>query len=661
MKLLTPLFRRQAPVLCALPVLHGNKVISCRAFSARNMSSGGRGEYYKRKYGGGGRGDTNGGRKKNNHANAPRATGNNGGTLDKLHNELLRIDGRSYPAYRSIESESFGWMAPPPCATPLALYIGRAQADSYAPPTRCRVEIVPKTHGFPAEFYNNPVRAVALADYLHRTFYTSCRERRADQASGGGGWSGAKGGDIQIQAPTQHVLETSAVTVSPSTGNIAAQFTVNLPAKGRTVLGQQAADIFTRVVPALVETALTNQNIDIEQLKHHIDSVEDQEWVRQQLDAAGLVAFVPDGAVLPRATGADDRPLRGDHVVPFTAPPSLRVSFTLPNAQRTIQGMGIRKGVSLIAGGGFHGKSTLLTALQVGVYNKLPNDGREYCVTDPNAVKIRAEDGRAVSSVDISPFINNLPFGKDTVSFSTEDASGSTSQASNIVEALEVGATTLLIDEDTCATNFMIRDDKMMELVAKEKEPITPFIHKIRSLYEDKGVSSILVIGGSGDYFDVADCVIMMDSYQCMDVTTRAKEIAAAGASHVASSSEPFGSVVARCPVSKAYQPDGKVAVRAKNVISYGNVELDLAGLEQIVSVSQTNAISMALQRVVDRANKSNTVAEILAMIDSMIDKKGLDSLAPGIFHGGLARPRLFEIAGAVNRLRTADNMVQKK
>lgn len=234
-----------------------------------------------------------------------------------------------------------------------------------------------------------------------------------------------------------------------------------------------------------------------------------------------------------------------------------------------------------------------------------------------------------------------------------------------LFKALEVGATSLLIDEDTCATNFMIRDDKMMELVAREKEPITPFIHKIRSLYEDHGVSSILVIGGSGDYFDVADCVVMLDSYHCLDVTARAKQIsssaaASSGPSHVASSSQPFGTIFSRCPVSDAYRPNNKVAVRAKSVISYGDIELEVGGLEQIVDVSQTNAVSFALQRMSEAA-AGKTLAQVLTDIDAKVDRDGLDALAPGHFHGGLARPRLFEIAGAANRLRKSGNMVQKK
>ena len=191
-----------------------------------------------------------------------------------------------------------------------------------------------------------------------------------------------------------------------------------------------------------------------------------------------------------------------------------------------IKGMGLPKGVSLIVGGGYHGKSTLLKAIEKGVYNHIRGDGREWVISSNNTVKIRAEDGRRIEKVDIKYFIDNLPGGEDTRQFSSVNASGSTSQAANIMEAIEIGSDLLLMDEDTSATNFMIRDAKMQALVAKEKEPITPFIDRIRSLYEKHEISTILVIGGAGDYLDVADQVVMLDAYQVYDVSARAKEVA---------------------------------------------------------------------------------------------------------------------------------------
>ncbi|MBM6838315.1 ABC-ATPase domain-containing protein, partial [Clostridium saudiense] len=240
------------------------------------------------------------------------------------------------------------------------------------------------------------------------------------------------------------------------------------------------------------------------------------------LNSKGLVAFVANNSILPRESGVSSKPLRDGKR--FISPKELEIEFNTPN-RGIIKGMGIPKGITLIVGGGYHGKSTLLRALELGVYNHIEGDGREFVITEDTAVKVRAEDGRAITNTDISLFINNLPNGKDTKSFNTENASGSTSQAANIVEGIESGANTLLIDEDTSATNFMIRDSIMQKLVAKEKEPITPYIDVAKSLYNRLAISTILVAGSCGDFFDIADLVIQMDNYEPFEVTDKAKAL----------------------------------------------------------------------------------------------------------------------------------------
>jgi predicted ABC-class ATPase len=227
-----------------------------------------------------------------------------------------------------------------------------------------------------------------------------------------------------------------------------------------------------------------------------------------------------------------------------------------------------------------------------------------------------------------------------------------------------MGADTLLVDEDTCATNFMIRDDKMARLVATEKEPITPFVRVVRSIYESRGISTVLVIGGAGDYFDVADHVLLMDCYKCEDATERAKQIVAecdkSSGSQPSSEVTPFGAIRQRHPTTKEFSPSGKVRVTRRGIISYGETELDLTGLEQIVSTSQTNAISAALQRLATSDTAPGiSLYDALKALDGTIDGGGLDVLAPGHFNGALARPRLLEIAGAVNRLRQAGSIKQ--
>jgi len=605
-------------------------------------SGGGRGEYYKNKYGGGRGGGRGGPAGRLGPRDAPQRTKPaTGGTSDDLYRLLERIDGRQYPFYRDIETDH-GWRF-----RDFTLFIGRTQGDPFAPPTRVRIVVPGEIADFPSTLYSKKVRAMGLADFLHRILYDQCKEVGADASLGGTGWSGPKGGDVAILSPCQHVLEQTAVQMSPL-GDVIAQVTVNLPARGRTILGRAAIQIMENLT-CLVEKALKHANLQADRIEKHVDSIDDQVWLQSQLDSQGLVAFVRDGAMLPRLSGANDTPMKSQTAVPFQSPASLRVSFMLPNAGTKIHGMGIRKGVSIIVGGGFHGKSTLLDALQVGVYPKVPGDGRDFVVTSPNAIKIRAEDGRSVTAVDISPFISNLPFGKDTKCFSTPDASGSTSQAANIVEAMEIGADLLLVDEDTCATNFMIRDDKMMKLVAPHKEPITPFVRKVRAMYQEWKISSIIVIGGAGDFFDVADSVMMMDNYKCEDVTKQAQAIVA---EHPSSCTNlPFGTIRSRFAIGSLFESTGQSKVLSSSAIRFGDDELDLSGLEQIVSKAQTTAIVMAIQKFASLTD-AKSLAQGILQLDQLLDLEGLDGLAPSLFHGGMARPRPLELAGAINRFR---------
>jgi len=430
-----------------------------------------------------------------------------------------------------------------------------------------------------------------------------------------------------------------------------------LPAAGRTVLGREGQAIFFEEIPRGVGGVLFARSLDEGALRRHGEVAEDQEALRDMLRELKLVAFVAEGAVLPRRSGVDDRPLT-QGVVPVEVPFELEVTVELPN-RGPVRGMGIPEGVTLIVGGGFHGKSTLLKALERGVYNHIPGDGREYVVTDHGAVKIRAEDGRYIEQVDISPFIAGLPFGKDTCSFSTENASGSTSQAANIMEALEMGARVLLIDEDTSATNFMIRDERMQALVAKEKEPITPFVDKVRKLYTDLGVSTVLVMGGSGDYFEVASTVIMMDNYRPRCVTERAKEIARRYTSRRRDEGgETFGRVTPRAPLPESFNPSRgrrEVKIEAKGLhhILYGTTSIDLSALEQLVDQSQTRALGAMIHRYATRyADGNRTLREGLELLMKEVEEGGLDCLLPHKV-GNLAMPRVFELAGAINRMRT--------
>jgi predicted ABC-class ATPase len=592
-------------------------------------------------------------------------------TQASLQRHLLQLDNRSYKAYKDIQG-SYDF-------SEFTLIVDYVQGDPFASPSKFRVRVPPNIARIPRELFHSRSREIALRDYLTRCFDRAAYNISSKRGSG-------KSGTIAVTRFGQEVLErTSAFIISSTTSDIAdlggveLRFTVGLPAGGRSILGRQAAEMLCEDIPRIVSQSLKYANLNAAECRRHVETVEDADWLREQLAETGLVAFVADGSILPRRTGADDRPLL-DNVVAFQSPPSLKVEFNCPN-RGLMSGMGIPAGITSIVGGGYHGKSTLLRAIELGVYNRIPGDGREFVVTNPAAVKIRAEDGRSVAGVDISPFINHLPQGRDTVQFYTENASGSTSQAANIIEALEVGrrqkeegrrkkeegrrkkeedlVPVLLVDEDTAATNFMIRDRRMQELIAKDKEPITPFIDKVKQLYVDYGVSTILVMGGSGDYFDVADTVIAMDNFQAYDVTKKAKEIAKNySIDRAAEGGESFGKISQRVPIPASLDPsrgrrDVRVKVRDVDELAFGTEEIDLSAVSQIVNSGQLRAIAAAMvyakQQYMDG---KRTLAEIIDLVMADIDDRGMDILSP-FPEGDFAMFRRFELAAAINRLRS--------
>ena len=558
-----------------------------------------------------------------------------------LHQKLLRLDNRGYKAYRDIESS---YQFPD-----FTLIVDRVQADPFAAPSKLRVQIAGDIAAFPQKLYQSPSREVALRDYLTRQFASASRNISTRRGTG-------KSGQIAIARLGQEVLERTSCFISKDLLEV--RFVVGLPARGRSILGRQAAQMLCEDIPEIVGKSLFYDALDSEEIEQQVETVEDAVWLREQLADRGLVAFVADGAILARRSGVEEGP--ATDAIPFQSPPELRVEFDCPN-RGIVTGMGIPTGVTLIAGGGYHGKSTLLRAIALGAYNHIPGDGRELAIALPAAVKIRAEDGRSVAGVDISPFINQLPQGSSTTRFATANASGSTSQAANIMEALEAGARLLLVDEDTAATNFMIRDRRMQALIAKDKEPITPFIDKVRQLSSDLGVSTILVMGGSGDYFDVADTVVAMENFQPFEVTEKARAIAeelATGRSP--EGGESFGSLRPRVPLPDSLDPSrGKRSVRLKvrdvDEVAFGTSDIDLAAVEQIVNSDQLRAIAAAMVYAKEHyMDGKRPLPDILDAVIADIHKNGLDILTP-FPQGDLAIFRRFELAAALNRLRSLE------
>jgi predicted ABC-class ATPase len=563
--------------------------------------------------------------------------------MQHLRDILQRIDGRGYGAYKDLHGHyQLGeW----------TLHIDHVQGDPFAPPSRLRLQLPLAAAEFPPTSLAPASRRIALGDFLTRAFDRALRQHQARQHDEGTRRA------IFIDAPGQEVLPRTSVAITAT--HLEVRLTVHLPARGRTVLGRTALALLSDTLPAVANHSLRYRALHSADMERQLNVVEDQQVLRALLPEHHLVAFIADGASLPRRAGHDDRPLDAPPLVPWRSPESLVVEFDLPHAGR-VRGTGMRQGVTLIVGGGYHGKSTLLKALMRGVYDHIPGDGRELVVTDARAVAIRAEDGRRVEQVTITPFITGLPYGRSTSRFCTADASGSTSQAANIMEALEIGARVLLIDEDTSATNFMVRDRRMQELVAKAHEPITPFIDRVRQLYEQHGVSSILVMGGVGDYLDVADTVLHMDAFQPYDATTRARAIAAAWPPEARRHHEgaTLWPALQQRPVQRdslSPQRGQREKVRAYGVrtIQYGTEEIDIALVEQLVAASQTRYIADCLQYAYHHlADDRLTVGELVERLDAVAQQQGLEALQPYLA-GDRAWARPFEVAAAFYRLRT--------
>ena len=559
-----------------------------------------------------------------------------------LRQKLAPIDKQDYGAYQSLIGEY---------DFPLfRLIIQQIPKDPYAPPHTgiYRVQVRRDDVRIVNRDLPTRIQRVAFTDFLARHFFT-CSERVAGKVRGTG-YSGI----ITVNEPGQVILERNSVVVTDEL--IEVRCFVGLPAHGRDIDARLAEKMLLEQLPEIVDASLLADNVEPQLLDRHIAVAEDAEYLRDQLEPMGLVAFIEDGASLPRASGTSDEPLPSDQAITFTAPDSLVVEVELPHAGRT-RGMGIAKGITLITGGGYHGKSTLLDALELGIYNHIPGDGRERSISNPQATKVRAYSGRYVTNTDISPFIRNLPYGKDTTAFSTDNASGSTSQAANIIEAIEAGTEVLLMDEDTCATNFMIRDAKMQQLVSKEKEPITTFIDRARQLYQQKGISTILVLGGVGDYFDICDRVIQMIDYRPADVTSEAHRIAEQSPAHRTVEDESYPvEIHPRIPLAESISPlneHRKFRLYAKEVhrLHFGKQEIDLTDLEQLMELSQTKALGYAIDYAKQYMDGKATLRQVVERVQSDIEGSGLDILSDRI-SGHFASFRALELAFAINRLR---------
>lgn len=571
----------------------------------------------------------------------------------ELRTMLRGIDRRSYPAYKALAGV-YGFDG-------FILYIDHVQGDPFASPSSLHVAVPLGKAGFPVELYREKCSRIALQDFLTRQAaeqFMACNFK----AKGSG-----KSGLISISHCGQEVLERSACEITDR--DVILRFHVGFPAFGRTIQAGELEKILFDFLPRCIESSLYYRRLDSRKVIAAVHLAEDQAAVRRILEEEGLVAFVADGSILPRKSGVSDLPLEGS--VPFSSPSSMVRTLHLPH-RGDIRGMAIPKGVTLIVGGGYHGKSTLLEALQNGVYNHIEGDGREFVITDETAVKLRAEDGRSIRNVDISMFINDLPNGKDTKRFSTPDASGSTSQAAGVIESMEADAGLFLIDEDTSATNFMVRDELMQQIICREKEPITPFLERVRALYEQVGISTILVAGSSGAFFYVADRIIQMDCYRPVDITSRVKAVCeqqGAPGIWVPGFAVPRfdriwqkksgGSRTGRDDRGRGGHGSGgrhehmKVKTMGKDGFSLDREMIDIRYVEQLADAEQTSGLAYLLRYCVEQViDGRRTVRQIVNQAYGLLEKEGWSPFGGAYIPCGLARPRRQELYAALNRYR---------
>ena len=561
-------------------------------------------------------------------------------TAADLRNLFTRIDHRGYPAYKDTRG---AYQFPG-----YVLSIDHVQGDPFASPSKVSVQVKGKTAGFPKELYAQAHQRVALQDELTRQFGRQA-ESFAFKAKGSG-----KSGLISVSRCAQEVLERTCCRIEEKTGDITMRMEIGFPANGRTINARELIKILFDFLPVCVEKSLYYKNLNAKRLRNIIDLAEDQQYIREQLAPMGLVAFIANGSVLPRESGISPRPMRNG--IAFTSPKELEVTLDLPHRGK-LTGMGIRKGINLIVGGGYHGKSTLLKALELGVYNHISGDGREYVITDATAMKIRAEDGRSIQKTDISMFINDLPNGKDTVGFCTEDASGSTSQAANVVEGMEAGTHLLLIDEDTSATNFMIRDELMQRVIHRDMEPITPFIERIQELYESYGISTIIVAGSSGAFFHIADCIIQMERYIPKDITAKAKKEAEEFPVLTGPEGRAKAPDFVRCPkANAAFKGNDRIKMKTmgREAVQINRETIDLRYVEQITDSEQVTALGYCMRYAQKHLfDGRRTMRQAVAALMEKIEKDSLESLCESSSTiANMAVPRAQEIFACFNRYR---------
>ncbi len=531
------------------------------------------------------------------------------------------------------------------------------------PASIASVKVSIESSEFPRQFLISSHSRLAVADFLIRRFKQGI-VKFSQQNRGRDG-----SGSLNTIELSQKMLERDCVLFSEA--EIELRFIFSLPAKGSgggQFDADQAWQMFQQELNAIVDYALIYKGYDKasrELLNEYLQIQIKRQEIKHYMEQNGLCVFINNGACLPRQSGIDDQPARGEGIKKFQSPTINQINIPLSNNDR-IQGMAIKEGITCITGGGYHGKSTLLQAILAGVYAHIPGDGREFIVTREDAVFIRAEEGRSIRNVDISPFIGTLPNGLNTQSFSSENASGSTSQAASIIEAVESDSRLLLFDEDTCATNFLIRDELIKKVLDSENEPIKPLYSTVRSMWKQHGISMIFVVGGLGVFLQKADTCLMMDNYQCKNITNKVREklgeiaeeneISLDFSAQRLLATDNFNPSYINKRLKKEVPKRIKPLRNSPKQLEYGMDLINLEALPQIVEAPQILSVGYCLLRLRKemeiQANSTQTIEYWLGWLYKMLEQQGLSFLQAD-YPGTISLPRKYEVAAAINRIRS--------
>lgn len=574
--------------------------------------------------------------------------------MKALYQKIRTLAGKNYGLYKSLADKPWDF-------GDFSLEFLHVQGDPFAPASRIMIKANLQMLGYPSEWGGTFERRLALSDFLLRRMSAVVKEKYPDRDAA-----------VVFDVAGPEMLVRNSLWID--NGELRAVLQVRLPGEGRKIQSEAAAEILTMVLPDLVSASLYNEGSRCEggvlpELTAHYNVLADRAVVLRELETRGLAAFVPDGAVLPRASGISEDPLEG--AIPFEAPAEMAVTLNVNG--RDVRGMGIPKGVTVITGGAFHGKSTLLQALTRSVYPHVPGDGREGIVIDESALRVGVEDGRSVRGTDLSQFVRDLPGGVSTREFTTASASGSTSEAANLLEAMEAGSKTYLIDEDSSAVNFLIRDARVRKLLGDDREPLIPLTDRIRDI-ASQGRSFILVAGACGDYLDLADNIIVMANYKAECAKTAGKECAVLSSANAPANLPPFVAPACRSfaeyikPIQNSIRPTSaverqvKVKLSGDTLLQMGFLVADTSRLVTLADKQQRLGAGFMLLNLCQNAISNNgsgdaqdsANASIVDCIEKLCDKiknVGFRNLPQGMSREmSLARP--VDIACVLFRLR---------